>query len=93
NNMLITRAGSMGRFGSVVTALKEKADLPMTEELCISKAGGGCLACVKRCPTGALSADGFDRNVCYFVCRKAEEELGADVCGKCAVCVPCAVWD
>ena len=93
NNMLITKSGSMGRFGSVVTALKEPCDLPISEELCLSKAGGKCRACVKRCMTGALSEGGFDRELCYSVCKKAEEELGADVCGKCAVCVPCAVWD
>lgn len=93
NNMLITKSGSMGRFGSVVTSLKEPCDLPISEELCLSKAGGKCRACVKRCLTGALSEGGFDRELCYSVCKKAEEELGADVCGKCAVCVPCAVWD
>ena len=93
NNMLITKSGSMGRFGSVVTSLKEHCDLPISEELCLSKAGGKCRACVKRCLTGALSEGGFNRELCYSVCKKAEEELGADVCGKCAVCVPCAVWD
>ena len=91
NNMLITKAGSMGRFGSVVTALDEPADSPLTEELCTAKTGRKCTVCVKRCPTGALRTDGFDRNICYTICRKAEEELGADVCGKCAVSIPCAV--
>ncbi|MBE6507662.1 MAG: epoxyqueuosine reductase [Methanocorpusculum parvum] len=91
NNMLITRAGSMGRFGSVVTALEEKADVPLTEELCIAKAGGKCLVCVKRCPTKALSENGFDRHRCYAVCLQAEKTLGADVCGKCAVAIPCAI--
>lgn len=93
NNMLITSAGSMGRFGSVVTALDEAADSPLAEELCIAKAGGRCGVCVKRCPTGALTENSFDRKKCYAVCRKAEEELGADVCGKCAVGIPCAVTE
>ena len=91
NNMLITNAGSMGRFGSIITALDEPADLPVTEERCRGKAGGNCNVCIKRCPTGALTENGFDRKVCYAVCLKAEQELGADVCGKCAVAVPCAV--
>ena len=91
NNMLITRVGSMGRYGSVVTALKESADLPETTERCLAKAGGKCRVCIERCPTGALTEDGFDRKACYVICKKAEEELGADVCGKCAVAVPCAV--
>ncbi len=91
NNMLITKAGSMGRFGSVVTTLSVEADSPMTEAQCLSKKGGKCVACVKRCPTGALQTDGFNRHVCYAVCSRAEEELGADVCGKCAVAIPCAV--
>ena len=93
NNMLITRAGSMGRFGSVVTALNEPADLPETEERCLAKAGGLCRVCVNRCPTGALTETGFDRQKCYAVCLQAEEMLGADVCGKCAVAVPCAVFE
>ncbi len=91
NNMLITKAGSMGRFGSVVTSLAVEADSPMTEEQCLSKRGGKCITCVKRCPTGALQVDGFDRHVCYALCLQAEEALGADVCGKCAVAIPCAV--
>ncbi|MBQ4597751.1 MAG: hypothetical protein IJB12_05070, partial [Methanocorpusculum sp.] len=82
---------SMGRFGSVITALREPADSPVTEELCLGKAGKNCTACIDRCPTGALKIDGFDRKACYAVCLKAEKELGADVCGKCTVAVPCAV--
>ncbi len=91
NNMLITPAGSMGRFGSVVTALKEPVDLPETAERCLAKAGGRCHVCISRCPSGALTDTGFDRHICYAVCSRAERELGADVCGKCAVELPCAV--
>ncbi len=86
NNLLITRVGSCGRFSSVVT------DLPVTpemEERCLYKLTGGCLKCVKNCPTGALSEDGFDRWVCFSLCQENEMRYGENDCGKCAVGIPC----
>ena len=89
NNLLITRAGSCGRFGSVVTDLPVVADRPETEERCLYKLTGGCMKCVKNCPTGALREDGFYREVCFAMCMENEARCGADVCGKCAVDIPC----
>ncbi len=89
NNLLITRVGSCGRFGSVVTNLPITPDLPETEERCLYKLSGMCLKCVENCPTGALTEDGFDRRVCFSMCQENEKRYGANVCGKCAVDIPC----
>ena len=89
NNLLITRVGSCGRFGSIVTDLPIVADRPEMEERCLYKLSGMCLKCVDNCPTGALTEDGFDRRVCFSLCQENEKRYGANVCGKCAVDIPC----
>lgn len=89
NNLLITRVGSCGRFGSVVCDLPIVPDLPETEERCLYKLTGGCMKCVKNCPTGALREDGFLREVCFAMCKENKAECGTEVCGKCAVDIPC----
>lgn len=90
NNLLITKKGSCGRFGSIVCDAPIKADEPLREELCLHKRGGSCAKCIERCKSGALTKNGFDRLGCFKVCTVNEELYGADVCGKCAVGIPCA---
>jgi epoxyqueuosine reductase QueG len=68
NNMLITQAGCCGRLTTVVTNLDVIPDDPVTGEYCLFKRDGSCGACARRCPTGALSAKGFDRRTCYDRC-------------------------
>ena len=70
NNMLLTRCGCCGRFSTVLTNLDLEADQPLTEEYCLYKKNGTCGACVKHCPTGALTYDGYDRFKCYAVCKE-----------------------
>jgi len=89
NNLLITRVGSCGRFGSLVTDLPITPDVPETEERCLYKLNGGCMKCVKNCPTGALTEDKFDRWVCFSLCQENEMRYGENDCGKCAVDIPC----
>ena len=91
NNMLISDAGSVGRYFSVVTALPVEPDCPVTEERCLWKRNGSCGLCVKRCEAGALTETGFDRFRCLAQCLKNMERYpGADVCGKCTVELPCS---
>lgn len=91
NNMLISDAGTVGRYFSVVTALDIAPDAPVTEERCLWKKDGTCGACVMRCETGALTAAGFDRFACLVQCLiNMERYPGADVCGKCIVELPCS---
>ena len=92
NNMLITEKGCCGRFYSIVTSMALPVDGPCREEYCLYKKNGGCLLCVKRCPIGALTADGFDRRKCHLHLEENGKQLasGSTVCGKCVVGMPCS---
>ena len=91
NNMLISDAGSVGRYFSVVTAMEVQPDCPIQEERCLWKRDGSCGLCAARCKAGALSAAGFDRFRCLSRCLENMSRYpGADVCGKCTVELPCS---
>ncbi len=96
HHMLITEAGCAGRFGSLVM----DAALPPTARPrapvhwgCRYFEDGSCRVCVERCPVGALTEEGLDKQRCYaWLMQVADRypDLGlADVCGKCAT-GPCA---
>jgi len=93
NQMLITKAGCAGRFGTLLIS----AEIPPTprpkEEFCRYKKGEKCLVCVDRCPAGALSVRGLDKEKCYRYLQenaRAFPELNQFACGKCAT-GPCAL--
>ncbi len=97
HHMLITDAGCAGRFGSlVVDVALEPTSSP--EGPVVQRCGyfvdGSCTACVGRCPVGALTEAGLDKQLCYrWLLHVADgfQELGlADACGKCAT-GPCAL--
>ena len=92
NNMLITKTGCCGRFSSLITTLPIQPDTEKPGENCLWKASGGtkCGLCIRRCPSGALTAEGFDRRKCYALCLENENLYpGSDVCGKCVAGMPC----
>lgn len=90
NNMLITDVGTCGRFYSIITNLPVESDHPLTEERCLYKRAGACGICVKQCPIHALDlTKPFDRNACASRLDGFDKRLGADVCGKCVVELPC----
>jgi epoxyqueuosine reductase QueG len=70
NNMLITKSGCCGRYSSIVTNLNITPTTPMTEELCLYKKNKSCKACIKHCPSGALTTESFNREKCYEVLMK-----------------------
>jgi epoxyqueuosine reductase QueG len=70
NNMLITKNGCCGRYSSIVTNLDTEHGSPLKEEYCLFKRNGKCGVCMKRCPSGALTPEGFDRHKCYAVLLK-----------------------
>lgn len=94
NRMLITDKGCGGRLGSMVTDAVMAADRRPKEEFCPYRRNGSCGACMKKCPTGALTATGFDRHACYGILLENQERflsLGkADACGKCVCGLPCS---
>ena len=70
NNMLITKSGCCGRFTTLVTNLDVEPDSPLPAELCLYKKNGSCRICIKNCPMGALSTEGYERQKCYSLCRE-----------------------
>ena len=97
HRMLITDEGCCGRIGTVVTDLDVPHDMPVEEEYCLYKKQGSCGVCADRCPSGALTREGYDRSLCGRICAENEQAHrhgsvpvnGADICGKCAVGLPC----
>ena len=69
NNMLITKIGCCGRYGTIVSNLDVEPDSQRGEEYCIDKKTGRCGICISRCPSGALTLEGYNREKCYKVLR------------------------
>ncbi|OGR28196.1 MAG: hypothetical protein A2277_14640 [Desulfobacterales bacterium RIFOXYA12_FULL_46_15] len=101
NAQFITPSGCAGRLGSLVTEA-DLGDHPLVseKELCLHKNGHKCLACVRRCPVGAVNANkGIDRKKCWARLQSNLHETRelsglqqtTDVCGKCQVLVPCSL--
>ena len=93
HHMLITKAGCAGRFGSLVISAKIPPTPRPAEEFCRYKKGEKCLICVDRCPAGALTAKGLDKEKCFKLLQenaKAFPEFNQLACGKCAT-GPCAL--
>ncbi len=99
----ITARGIAHRCGSVVTALELPAS-PRTAAgpyaNCLAYAGVKCIACIERCPAGAISDKGHDKNKCreYLAgigYTPQQLKSGYDVntsvlgCGLCQTKVPC----
>lgn len=60
NGLVVTREfGPRVRFGAVFVEPQLPPDAPVPDYYCAS-----CSICVSRCPTGALTAWGFDRSLC-----------------------------
>lgn len=95
HQMLITPAGCAGRFGSLVIDLPLSPSPRQPEQRCLYYSKGICLVCVKKCPAGALTTEGLDKQKCYSYLLEVDSfysDLGlCDVCGKCAACGPCAI--
>lgn len=95
NHLLITKAGSGGRFGSLVIDYLLPPTPRLAEEYCLRKAGKSCSYCINHCPVSAIEVDGYlDKAKCYAHLQQFGQrlpELGkCDACGKCTV-GPCAI--
>ncbi|MHB8171986.1 MAG: 4Fe-4S binding protein [Thermincolia bacterium] len=94
HSLLITPAGCAGRFGSLVLDHEIPPTPKLEEELCLYRAKGSCLYCVRNCPSSALTEEGLDKQKCYAYVQEVDRhfsDLGpCSVCGKCTA-GPCGV--
>lgn len=96
---LITSLGKAVRFGSVVTNLPFPLSTRSYEDFhayCLYYSKGTCKQCVDRCPVGALSEEGHDKEKCWNHVHevngpyiKKEMNLEAFGCGLCQTNVSC----
>jgi len=95
NNMLITKTGCAGRYGSFVTDAEFEFETPDNVQRCYYKINKSCGKCFSLCPVKALKPEGFEAIRCYdrlMENGKLNMELEySRVCGKCAV-GPCAIF-
>ncbi len=97
---LITPAGKAVRAGSVVVRMHLKPtprEYEKHNQWCLFYTSGTCLACARRCPAGAITKAGHDKEKCKNYIRQItrphveEKQLGWPVnsCGLCQTKVPC----
>ncbi|MEI6205424.1 MAG: hypothetical protein WCP20_01445 [Desulfuromonadales bacterium] len=90
----ISEKGCLGRLCSIITTLK----LVPTERkytdaygYCLYAFDGSCHACIKRCPTGAISDIGKLPGICETHGNKEHfKEWSYGSCGHCSTLIPCS---
>jgi len=96
---LITPRGKAMRCGSVIARI----DLPPTTRpyddhhaYCLFFFNGSCGKCIKRCPAGAVTPEGHDKQKCFdyihnVAIPSVQSRFGfeANACGLCQTDVPC----
>ena len=96
---LITEKGKAVRFGSVLAGVPlhpDKRPYSHHQEHCLFFSEGICGTCAKRCPAGAISKLGHDKEACRSYIRRVTRPyvqkqygLQGNACGLCQVGVPC----
>lgn len=94
---LITKSGIAMRCGSVVTNLKlnpTKRPYSNHQEYCLFYGSNTCGKCIERCPGGAISEKGHNKELCMVHCaeimQKSDEyDTVMPTCGLCQTAVPC----
>jgi epoxyqueuosine reductase QueG len=99
NDGLITIRGIAHRLGSVVTALSlppTSEGRPGVREHCTFYGDGSCTACIERCPAGAITPAGHDKERCHVYLETVTKATlagpwGTPIpgCGLCQTKVPC----
>lgn len=96
---LITEKGVAHRCGSVITELKLKPTIRYYEgvyDYCLFYSSKTCKACIKRCPAGAITQDGHNKDICFQYIREKvipevndRYEVTTPSCGLCQTKIPC----
>lgn len=91
---LITKKGTTGRIGSVITNLQlEPTTRPYSryDEYCPFLTKGKCGACIKKCPPAAIDRKGKDNGICAHYLDHVIQPLFKPRygCAKCNISVPC----
>jgi epoxyqueuosine reductase len=91
---LIGEKGCAGRYGSVVTTLEltpTSRKYKHPNEYCPYLIDGGCGACMKRCPSGAITEEGKNKDICntYIEAKIHSLYVTRWGCAKCNLNVPC----
>ena len=96
---LITPKGKAMRIGSVITDLPLKPSeriYPHYRANCLYYFNKTCKVCAARCPAGAITEKGHDKDKCFEYCysvvgqaKKDEYGVQAKGCGLCQTKVPC----
>ena len=95
----ITAKGIAIRAGSVVTLLKlapSEKKLRYHKENCLFFRNEKCGRCIARCPAGAITKEGHDKDKCHqyqdsdpLKAKRLEYQNPASACGLCQTGVPC----
>jgi epoxyqueuosine reductase len=91
---LISEKGCAGRYGSVVTTLEltpTSRKYRHPNEYCPNLINGDCGVCIKRCPSGAITENGKNKDVCntYIETKIHSLYVTRWGCAKCNLNVPC----
>ena len=94
---LITKQGIAMRCASVVTGLKlnpTQRSYSDFREHCLFYNSDKCGGCIERCPGGAISQEGHNKELCMVHCAEVMQECegynaGVLSCGLCQTSVPC----
>lgn len=94
NKALITKIGTAGRFGSVITDLElmpTPRSVTSVYAACPWFSHGQCGECIDRCPSKAITAEGKNVAVCaeYIDCQIRPRYNPRYGCAKCTTNVPC----
>lgn len=99
NDGLITARGIAHRLGSVVTTLRlppTSAERPGLRDYCLYFDNEACRSCISRCPAGAITNAGHDKNICNAYIEKTIKPAVAEAwgtaipgCGLCQTRIPC----
>ncbi len=99
SDFFISERGAAHRCGSLVVALPlepNRERQPHHRHNCLHHQTGGCLICSTRCPVGAISEAGHDkdrcsRNVIRNITRnQLVNKVNIYGCGLCATATPCS---